>query len=147
MSATPRVDYMACARRHNKDAHILLHKGRRANAGQLFGFSVECGLKALLVRAGASVDGDGNILKVTGLREHLPKLGNLVTAMTALPDGRAASIMLSHLPHLGTTHDWHTNHRYWRGSAVPITASLDNWEMAALEMDALLDEVVGGRVL
>ena len=147
MSATPKVDYMACARRHNKDAHILLHKGRKANAGQLFGFSVECGLKALLVRAGTAVDGDGNILKSSGLREHLPQLGKRVTDMTTLPDGRAASFVLSHLPHLGTTHDWHTDHRYWRASAVPFASSLSNWEMAALEMDVLLDEVVGGRVL
>ena len=147
MSTTPRVDYMAFARRHNKDAHILLHKGRKANAGKMFGFSVECGLKALLVRAGTAVDDDGNILKITGLREHLPRLRKLVTDMTTLPDGRAASFVQSHLLHLGTTHDWHTDHRYWRSSAVPLAPSLGNWEMAALEMDVLLDEVAGGRVL
>ncbi len=147
MSVTPRVDYLMCARRHIRDAHFLLDRGRRANAGQVFGFSVECGLKALLVRSGAPVDGDGNVLKASGLREHLPKLGQLVNDMTTLPDGRAANIIQSQLPHLIDTHDWHTDHRYWRASALPLASSLDHWEMAALEMDALLDDVISKGVL
>lgn len=32
------VDYVAAARRHLKDAHILMHANRQANAGQLLGF-------------------------------------------------------------------------------------------------------------
>ena len=118
-----------------------------ANAGQLFGFSVECGLKALLVRSGSPVDSDGNILKASGLREHMPKLGQLVNGMTTLPDGRAASLLQSQLPHLNDMHDWHTDHRYWRSTAVPIASSLSKWEMAALEMDALLDDVVSKGLL
>lgn len=141
MRTIPRVDYIACARRHIKDACILLQANRKANAGQLFGISVECGLKALLVRLGAAVDHDGNILRSTGLREHLPKLGQLVTSMMTLPDGRAASIIQSQLPHLNDMQDWHIDHRYWRAPSVPIISSLAKWEMAALEIDALLDEV------
>ena len=120
----------------------MLRANRNANAGQLFGFSVECGLKALLVRSGAAVDADGNITRVTGLREHLPKLGQLVNNMTTLPDGRAANIIQSQLSHLNDMQDWHIDHRYWRASAVPIPSSLVKWEMAALEMDALLDDVL-----
>lgn len=118
-----------------------------ANAGQLFGFSVECGLKALLVRTGAPADPDGNILKSSGLRAHLPKLGQLVTGMTTLPDGRAASQLQSQLPHLNDMQDWHTDHRYWRSTALPLASSLSKWEMAALEMDALLDDAVGKGLL
>lgn len=147
MSTTPRVDYLACARRHIKDADFLLARGRKANAGQLFGFSVECGLKALLVRSGALVDRGGNIVKATGLREHLPKLGQLVNEMTTLPDGRAANIIQSQLPHLIETQNWHTDHRYWQASAVPLASSLGHWEMAALEMDALLDDVISKGLL
>ncbi len=149
MSATPqpRVDYLASARRHIKDAHVLLHAGRKANAGQLFGFCVECGLKALLVRAGATVDADGNLLKSTGLREHMPKLGQLITTMTTLPDGRSAGMLHSHLAHLGMLRDWHTDHRYWRSPAIPLAASLDNWEMAALEVDSFLDDVISKGLL
>ena len=147
MSATLRVDYLASARRHVKDAHILLGKGRKSNAGQLFGFSVECGLKALLVGSGATVDADGNILKASGFREHLPKLGQLVNNMSTLPDGRTASILQSQLPHLHDMDDWRTDHRYWRESAVPSASSLANWKMAALEMDALLDDATSKGLL
>lgn len=147
MSMPQRVDYMACARRHIKDAFILLHANRKANAGQLFGFSVECGLKALLVRSGASVDSDGNITRISGLREHLPKLGQLVNSMTTLPDGRAANIIQSQLSQLNDLQDWHVDHRYWRAPALPITMSLPKWEMVALEMDALLDDVLTQGIL
>lgn len=146
MSVTPPplVDYVASARRHVKDAHILLHAGRKANAGQLFGFCVECGLKALLIHIGKPVDNDGNILKP--YREHMNKLIPLITAMTTL-DGRVANALHSHLGHLGTLHDWHTDHRYWRSSAIPLATSLDNWEMAAVEMDAFLDDVISKGLL
>ncbi len=147
MIASPRVNYLSSARRHIKDAHILLHQGRKSNAGQLFGFSVECGLKALLVGSKVAVDSDGNILKGTGLREHLPKLGQLVNSLSTLPDGRAASILQSQLPHLNDMHDWHTDHRYWRASAVPTASSLEKWEMAALEMDALLDDATSNGLI
>lgn len=43
------VNYAAAARRHLSDGRILQGQGRHANAGQLFGFSVECGIKALLL--------------------------------------------------------------------------------------------------
>jgi hypothetical protein len=141
MSSTPpRVDYLASARRHLQDACLLSNRKRLANAGQLFGFSVECGLKAVLVRTGATVDSDGNLL--SGYREHLPKLGQLINNVTTLPDGRSASLLQSRLPSLNNMHDWNIEHRYWRPSAIPITSSLDKWEMAALEVDAFLDEAI-----
>lgn len=141
-AAHPNVDYLACARRHIKDACILLDRKRTANSGQLFGFSVECGLKALLVRTGVAIDPEGNILKTTGYREHLPKLGQLINSLMVLPDGRSASLLQSHLPSLKDMDDWKIDHRYWRTSAIPLAVSLGKWEMAALEVDALLDDVI-----
>jgi hypothetical protein len=137
----PKVDYIASARRHLKDAHILQAAGRKANAGQLFGFSVECGLKAVLVATGASVDADGNLQRASGWREHLPKLGTLITKIHVLPDGRSASLIHGHLQHLSACTDWHTDHRYFRMSAIPLAPSLNGWELAALETDALLDDM------
>lgn len=139
------VDYVAAARRHIRDAHLLQHHGQRANAGQLFGICVECGLKSLLVRGGASVDADGNIRKP--YREHLPKLDALVNGLMTLPDGRAASVLQSRLPNLVSLANWSIDHRYWHEPAIPLSASLQAWEWAAIEMDALLDEAAGGGVL
>jgi hypothetical protein len=137
----PKVDYVASARRHLKDAHVLQAAGRKANAGQLFGFSVECGLKATLVATGAPVDPDGNIQHASGWRQHLPKLGTLITNISVLPDGRSASLIHGHLHTLSAFTDWHTDHRYFRTAAIPLASSLDGWEMAALETDALLDDM------
>jgi hypothetical protein len=139
------VDYVQSARRHIHDAHLLLHHGQRANAGQLFGICVECGLKSLLVRGGAPIETDGNIKRP--YREHLPKLNSLVNTLTALPDGRSASLLQSRLPNLASLAHWTTDHRYWNESAIPLSTHLADWELAALEMDALLDEAAGGGVL
>lgn len=139
------VDYVAAARRHIRDAHLLQHAGGLANAGQLFGFCVECGLKSLLVRGGAPVNVDGDLLPP--YKAHMPKLDTLISGMTLLPDGRAASVLQSRLPNLGTLANWKIDHRYWSESAIPLATSLQDWEWAALEMDALLDEVTGGGVL
>lgn len=139
------VDYVIAARRHIRDAHLLQHHGHRANAGQLFGICVECGLKSLLVRGGAQIDGDGNIKKP--YREHMPKLDTLVNGLMTLPDGRAASVLQSRLPNLSALANWSTDHRYWHEPAIPLQTSLQAWEWAAIEMDALLDEVAGGGVL
>ena len=139
------VDYVAAARRHIRDAHLLQHAGRLANAGQLFGICVECGLKSLLVRGGARVDADGDL--VWPYKEHMPKLETLISGMTTLPDGRTASLLQSRLPNLGSLVNWKLDHRYWRESAIPLAASLQAWEWSALEMDALLDEAAAGGVL
>ena len=139
------VDYAAAARRHIRDAHLLQNAGRLANAGQLFGIGVECGLKSLLVLGGAAVDGSGNLTKP--FREHMPLLGTLVTGLMTLPDGRAASTLQSRLPNLASLSNWKIDHRYWSESAIPLSSALPAWECAALEMDALLDEATAGGVL
>ena len=140
-----KIDYVVAARRHIRDAHLLQYHGHRANAGQLFGICVECGLKSLLVRGGAPVNSDGNLAKPH--REHLPKLGTLVNNLVTLPDGRSASLLQSRLPNLSSLADWSIDHRYWREPEIPLSTHLSDWELAALEMDALLDEAAGGGVL
>lgn len=143
MSTAKRVDYEGCARRHFSDAGTLHHAGGHANAGQLYGFSVECGLKALLIQAGSPADADGTI--AGGFKEHLPRLAQIITAMTTLPDGRSASVLLAAVPHLGKMHDWHVDHRYWKVAALP-RQSLPNWAAAAHEMVSHLDIVKQGSL-
>jgi hypothetical protein len=140
------VDFVAAARRHIRDAHILQHAGSLANAGQLFGICVECGLKSLLVRGGAPVNADGDLLDKAH-KKHMPQLDTLINGMTTLPDGRAAGTLQSRLPNLASLANWKIDHRYWRESAIPLAASLQAWEWSALEMDALLDEAAAGGVL
>lgn len=144
--AAKPVDYKAAARRHLADASTLMRANRAPNAGQLLGFSVECGLKALLVATGAPVDEDGNILKRSGFREHLPKLATLISAIETLPDGRLWGSLQAQMPSLIALQDWHVDHRYWRESALPL-ASWSAWELAAREVDAMLDQATADGVL
>ncbi len=119
------VDYIASARRHLKDAHILLAEQRQANAGQLLGFSVECGLKALLLACGivpdadggvpgAKPESDGKVYKKSSYREHMPMLNNKITSLgNLLPDGQRAIHYHAMLPNISRMEDWSVNHRYW----------------------------------
>ena len=143
MSVTKRVDYAGCARRHFKDAGKLHQSGGHANAGQLYGFSVECGLKALLIQSGTPAEAEGGI--AGEFKEHLPRLTQMIAAMTTLPDGRSASALLAAVPHLGKMHDWKTEHRYWKVAALP-RQSLPNWAAAAQEMVNHLDVVKQGSL-
>lgn len=129
MSGIPkRVDYLASARRHCKDADALVQAAGKPNAGQLYGLSVECGLKALLLGMGVQSGPDGTIAE--GFRRHLPQL---VNDMTTLPDGRPASALHAAVPHLTKLHDWRIEHRYWRAKDLPL-GSLPHWQAAAREM-------------
>ena len=129
MSTTAkRVDYLVSARRHCKDADTLVNSAGKPNAGQLYGLSVECALKALLVNLGVHTGADGTIAE--DFRRHIPQL---VNDMTTLPDGRPASALHAAVPHLAKLHDWRIEHRYWRAKDLPL-ASLPNWQAAAREM-------------
>jgi hypothetical protein len=137
-----KVDYVASARRHLKDAHILMDSGRQANAGQLLGFTIECGLKALLIASGIAPDPEGGIPYKTPFRQHMPKLNDrLVSSGHLIPDGPRAAHYLAMVPNVGALVDWSTDHRYYKESALPL-ASLRQWELAALEMNGMLDQAV-----
>lgn len=139
----PSVDYAASARRHLHDAQVLRQAGRDANAGQLFGFTVECGLKAALVATGLVpvTDVAGNIPPKSPWRKHMPDLGHLITQTGVQTNGRLASLIQGHLHHLGSLHDWSIDHRYFRVSAIPLASSLHDWGQAGLEIGALLDDM------
>lgn len=143
MSAAPThlpVDYVESARRHMKDAQILMEADRQANAGQLLGFSVECGLKALLVACGVETDADGGVSPGSKLREHLPKLNTKIVSLGHLiPDGQRSTHYLAMLPNVDKFSDWKVDHRYFKASALPLT-SLPQWMLAAQELNEMLDQ-------
>ena len=143
------VNYVAAARRHLNDGRLLLEQGRRANAGQLFGFSIECGLKALLLASGVARGTDGGIAgedpnnpgKKHPLRTHMPSLSAKITTYDHLiPDGSQMTRYMAMLPSLQQGRDWHVDHRYWDESRIPLS-SVPGWEQAAVEANDMLDQV------
>ena len=134
------VDYVESARRHMKDARILMDAGRQANAGQLLGFSVECGLKALLVACRVPIDAEGSVSCESKFKIHMPKLNHrLIWSGHLIPDGQRSTHYLAMLPNLDKFSDWKVDHRYFRESALPLT-SLPQWNLAAQEINEMLDQ-------
>jgi hypothetical protein len=150
MSTTPLppVEYMQAALRHWLDAEALFKTGRLANAGQLYGFVAECGLKALLLACGVVPGPDGGIperhptddKKRHPLRQHMPVLADRIAAHGHLiPDGAQATSYMATMPSLSHFDDWSVDHRYWRDVALPLT-SVAQWRSAAVEVTQMLDQ-------
>ena len=143
----PQVQYVLAARRHMIDARSLLVANRAANAGHLFGFVAECGLKALLIACGVAPDANGEIPKGHKFRQHIPALRDRIVADGHLiPDGARASKYLFSLAHLTKLGDWLVDHRYWRDAALPV-GSVDGWRVAAEEILQALDKAKEDGVL
>lgn len=149
------VSYEHAARRHVADAETLLNQGRLANAGQLYGFAAECGLKAMLIACGVAPDADGglpehhptNANKRHPLRQHMPSLSSRVVSHGHLiPDGPQASKYMASMPSLAHFHDWSIDHRYWGDASLPVT-SVPNWRTAAKEVTTMLDQAKQDGVL
>lgn len=157
VTVTPApVAYEHAARRHWADAETLFNQGRLANAGQLYGFVAECGLKALLLACGVRPSPtDGGIPgehpakpgKPHPLRQHMPSLTSRIAAHGQLiPDGHQATRYLATMPSLNRFHDWSVDHRYWHDGALPLT-SVPDWRSAAQEVSTMLDQAKQDGVL
>lgn len=149
------VAYEQAARRHWIDAETLFSQGRLANAGQLYGFVAECGLKALLLACGVAPGADGGVPsehpskpgKAHPMRQHMPNLTGRITANGQLiPDGPKATNYMATMPQLASFNDWSVDHRYWRDSALPLV-SVANWRNAAREVSIMLDQAKQDGVL
>jgi hypothetical protein len=143
----PQVQYVLAAKRHMIDARSLLLANRAANAGQLFGFVAECGLKALLIACGVAPDSNGEIPKGHKFRQHIPILRDRIVADGHLiPDGARANKYLLSLAHLSKLGDWLIDHRYWSDATLPL-GSVDGWRIAAEEILQVLDKAKEDGVL
>ena len=141
------VDYVAAARRHHLDAQTLLNQGRSANAGQLFGLAMECGLKALLLASGVPPDTDGSLPNRKNFRQHMPELSDRINLMGHLiPDGKLTNTYLAMIPGRTGFNSWSVDQRYWRDSALPL-ADLPAWAKAATEVGNMLDQATQDGVL
>lgn len=142
-----KVNYVAAARRHHLDARTLHAQGRTANAGQLFGLAMECGLKALLIASGITPDADGSVPNKKTFREHMPLLADRLNIHgNLIPDGPQANRYLAMIPGRVDFKNWSVEQRYWRDDALPL-ADLPAWAAAATEMGNMLDQAKQDGVL
>ena len=138
------VDFAEAAVRHYEDGEKLHASGSIPNAGQLFGFCAECGLKALLVAFGADRDpASGDLLRDDSRRRHIERLW---ATMDTFPTSDAAySRYLGMIRGLGDFRDWSTSHRYCASSAIPNSCEL--WRAAARSVREMVDvATIDGRM-
>lgn len=144
-----QVNFREAALRHWKDALLLKKQGSLANIGQHFGFSAECGVKAIyraLSILPSTPDGDidwKNIGKNDPNRDkykkHIDKISQTVSIMNASP---ITAKYLALIPSIGRFSVWSTDQRYW-ADAEHVRSSAPNipdWEKAAAEVLFMLDE-------
>jgi len=136
------INFTASTKRHFQDAQLLEANNRRANAGQLYGFCAECGLKALLIALGYPTDADGSPVdrkehkkqdpNVPYIREHINKLTKIMTQIDVYASGRNGAKYIALIPNIGLFSDWLVDHRYYDQQQIP--PSLSAWKDAAAEM-------------
>ena len=103
------ADFPGAHVRHWQDAELLARGERWANADQLYGFSAECGLKAVMVANGMPVaPGSGSPTK----RHHKQHIQNLWSTFSSFVSGRPAAGLLHHLPQSNPFAQWTQDNRY-----------------------------------
>lgn len=135
------INFHQAARRHFHDADLLLiHHGRSAGAGQLYGFAAECGIKSLLVWQGYPSDPTTGDLGKGKLRKHIHELVQNIHVLDAFLDGRGAARYRAMLPSLHTFSNWRTEQRYYAESALP--PAVPDWRLGAEEIMRMLDQTL-----
>lgn len=135
-TARQKINFHGAALRHYEDAGLLHQNQRDANAGHLYGFVAECGLKSLLVAGGLTTEPDGDIVGRT-FRLHVDKLANQINMVQTFLEGRRMAVYLAHIPDISNFSNWKTDHRYYDETSIP--ASLEQWCAAASQVMEMLD--------
>ncbi len=107
---TQTMDFVAAHRRHWEDAELLLDHERLGNADHLYGFSAECGLKAVMTRLGMPLEPSGDPRE----REHRKHIQELWPVFKSFAEERAGSVYLRQLPRGTPFSDWSHHARYSR---------------------------------
>jgi hypothetical protein len=100
-------DYLDAMERHWLDAeHLFQHTPPKlANADQLYGLSAECGLKALMMKWGMTLN-PNNAPALSSDRKHADKIWD---RYEAYHQGRFTTLTL---PTMNPFGDWSIEHRY-----------------------------------
>ncbi len=136
------INFIKSAKRHYDDAKILLNANSVPNAGQLFGFCAECGLKALLIAYGLTTDpstGDLN-LSDSDKKKYLRHINVLCNNISIFTQDTTYASYLAIMPSIAFFLDWRTDHRYYDESAIPNNIS--KWENAATEVRRMVDKLI-----
>ncbi|QOV81176.1 hypothetical protein INS04_21955 (plasmid) [Enterobacter asburiae] len=140
-NAGQAVNFLASAKRHIKDGDFLSEHGCTENAGQLYGFVAECGLKALFILLGNfPTDSDGNPLRsknLPRLKSHVDDIVPIVNSIDLYCQGRTAHY-LGLLPNINNFLDWSVDHRYYDSASIP--QSLARWKTGADEITNMLQQ-------
>lgn len=102
------ANFVDAHRRHWEDAELLFVANRLANADQLYGFSAECGLKAVMRRLGMPVDPSGSPKEQT----HRKHVQDLWPEFHAFAQQRRGTRYSRHLPSKNPFSNWSHHDRY-----------------------------------
>jgi hypothetical protein len=120
-------DYLDAMERHWLDAEQLFHPplSRLANADQLYGLSAECGLKALMMKWGMTL----NLNYAPALGSDRKHADEIWDRYETYRQGRSSSLALP-----GTRYfdDWSIHHRYASRSHFQQTVVGDHRQGAAI---------------
>ena len=103
--------FLDAHRRHWADAELLFGEERWPNADQLYGFSAECALKAIMKALGMKTDADGS----PASSEHRRHVQDLWRAFKSFTSGKQGSWFRSNLPPGEPFFDWSHHDRYASG--------------------------------
>ncbi|HFK7184829.1 TPA: SAM-dependent methyltransferase [Serratia odorifera] len=101
-----QADFTDANERHWYDAELLLERERLANADHLYGFSAECGLKALMIAFGMPCDETGSPQK----RNDWKHIDQLSVRYESYRSGGEFSDYCC--DNLDAFTNWHTGDRY-----------------------------------
>jgi hypothetical protein len=139
---TGNVDFQGASKRHYRDAELLMTNKCIPNAGHLFGFAAECGIKALLVAYGLKTDPHTGDIKEKREKKKPLKykthVNSLINNVQTFTGSRQYSKYLGMMPNLMAFGDWYTEHRYWNESSIP--PSYSGWRDGAREVIQMLDQ-------
>ena len=94
--------------RHWQDAELLFGAQCWANADQLYGYSAECGLKAVMLALGMRVSDAGSPTN-RRYRQHFPTLW---AGFRSFVHGRPIGSLVHHLPQANPFAGWSQDNRY-----------------------------------
>lgn len=123
---TLQVDYAEAHRRHWDDAELLFSNARLGNADHLYGFSAECGLKAVMKALGMRVGRTGKPPK-----DYQVHIQDLWPEFKVFVKGRGGRRFLKQLPGGSPFSDWSHNDRYAR-EGYGRTEGVNQHRVAAL---------------
>ena len=106
------ADFIDAHHRHRADAKLLLEQQRWANADQLYGFSAECGLKAVMKACGMPVDPTTGTPVDPQHRKHVQEIWPIFQSFV---DSLENAEYLDRLPPGEPFADWSHHDRYAHG--------------------------------